>query len=289
MTSLLRPHETSVSVLAPSNKMMLSPNLNNRSTASITSEAATFHSAQAAVEMEQNSISVPTRKPEPDLSSTKLSRTDSGYEPGRERRSTSTSSSRSRRPRHSTSSASPRPTTKRTSRSTQSSSLHRTSPRPGLQCRYTTPRGHEDQSESQIPYQFFQFPSFSPPTPPTTSSEVQSQSPPPPPPATIHYFLLPETRRLEYAAIDAASRGVRGFVTKLLPDCILPSEYRRTKFHSEDQDSDAGSVRRYRLTFTDPEEKGTTAEGSQWRNGSSASAARETRPGLWRRMMGFGK
>jgi hypothetical protein len=114
--------------------------------------------------------------------------------------------------------------------------------------------------------------------------------PPPPPPATIHYFLLPETRRLEYAAIDAASRGVRGFITKLVPDCILPSEFRRTKFHSGNQDSDAGSVRRYRLNLPDPEEKGTTVEGSQWQNGGSASERRkEPRPGLWRRLTGSGK
>jgi hypothetical protein len=290
MTSWLVPHETPVSVMA-NNKIMLSPNLNNRSTTSITSEAATFHSAQAAVEMEHNNTAIPAGRPEPDLSSTVMSRTDSGYEPGNERRSTSTSSSRSRRPRHSTSSTSPRPTTKRASRSTQSTSLHRTSPRPGLQSRYTTQRSHEDQSETQTPYQFFQFPSLSPPTPPAASSELETQPPPPPPPATIHYFLLPETRRLEYAAIDAASRGVRGFITKLLPDCILPCEYRRTKFHNEaDQDSDAGSVRRYRLTFPDPEEKGITPEGSQWKNGGSASAGRsEARPGLWRRMMSFGK
>jgi hypothetical protein len=272
---------------------MLSPNFNNHSTTSITSEAATFHSAQAApaVEMELSNTAVLPSKPESELSSRITSRTDSGYEPGYERRSTSTSSSRSPRPRHSTSSTSTRPTNKRASRSTPSSSIHRTSPRPGLQSRYTTPRGLEGQSEAQPPYQFFQFPSLSPTTP--TTSELEPQPPlnhPPPPPATIHYFLLPETRRLEYAAIDAASRGVRGFITKLLPDCILPSELRRIKFHNGDQDSDAGSVRRYRLNFPDPEEKGVTVEGSQWRNGSSASAGRrEPRPGVWRRMMSFGK
>jgi hypothetical protein len=275
MTSQSRAHETSVSVVSRNNRNMppmLSPNFNNHSTTSITSEAATFHSAQAApaVEMELSNTAVL---------------------PGYERRSTSTSSSRSPRPRHSTSSTSTRPTNKRASRSTPSSSIHRTSPRPGLQSRYTTPRGLEGQSEAQPPYQFFQFPSLSPTAP--TTSELEPQPPlnhPPPPPATIHYFLLPETRRLEYAAIDAASRGVRGFITKLLPDCILPSELRRIKFHNGDQDSDAGSVRRYRLNFPDPEEKGVTVEGSQWRNGSSASAGRrEPRPGVWRRMMSFGK
>jgi hypothetical protein len=297
MTSQSKAHETSVSVVSHNNRTMpsmLSPNFNNHSTTSITSVAATFHSAQAApaIEMDHSSTTVLSYKPEPEHSSTIMSRTDSGYEAGYERRSTSTSSSRSRRPRHSISSTSPRPTNKRASRSTASSSTHRTSPRPGLQSRYTTPRGPEGQNEAQPPYQFFQFPSLSPPT--ATSSELEA--PPAPsshaqlPPATIHYFLLPETRRLEYAAIDAASRGVRGFITKLLPDCILPSEFRRTKFHDGDKDSDAGSVRRYRLNFPDPEEKGVAVEGSQWQNGGSASTGRrESRPGVWRRMMSFGK
>jgi hypothetical protein len=298
MTSQSRAHETSVSPMSQNNgnmPSMLSPNFNNHSTTSITSEAATFHSARAApvVEMEHNNTTVLPCKPEPEPSSTIMSRADSGYEPGYERRSTSTSSSRSCRPRHSISSTSPRPANKRASRSTPTSSIHRTSPRPALQSRYTTPRRLEGQNEAQSPYQFFQFPSLSPPTPPT-SSELEAPPPPsshpPPPPATIHYFLLPETRRLEYAAIDAASRGVRGFITKLLPDCILPSDFRRTKFHNGDQDSDAGSVRRYRLNFPDPEEKGVVIEGSQWQNGSGASVGRrETRPGVWRRMMSFGR
>jgi hypothetical protein len=275
---------------------MLSPNINNHSTTSLTSEAATFHSAQAApvVEMEHNTAATPSCELEPEPVSTAMSRTDSGYEAGYGRRSTSTSSSRSRRPRNSTSSVSPRPMNKRASRSTTASSTHRTSPRPGLHSRYTTPRGSESQNETQPPYQFFHFPSLSPPTPPTTSSEIEAQPTPsshaPLPPATIHYFLLPETRRLEYAAIDAASRGVRGFITKLLPDCILPSEFRRTKFHDGDHDSDAGSVRRYRINFPDPEEKVINVEGSQWQNGNSTCAERGgPRPSVWRRMMSFGK
>jgi hypothetical protein len=48
-------------------------------------------------------------------------------------------------------------------------------------------------------------------------------------------------------------------------------------------------VRRYRLNFPDPEEKRITTGGSQWRNGSRATAGRtEARPGLWRRMTSFG-
>ncbi|KAI5856163.1 hypothetical protein GGS23DRAFT_601271 [Durotheca rogersii] len=65
----------------------------------------------------------------------------------------------------------------------------------------------------------------------------------PPPPQTTHYWLSDHTRRLEYAAIDAASRGVKGwFLKHVVPDCFVPKASRRVGF-----DDDTGSVRRYRL------------------------------------------
>ncbi|CAJ2504767.1 Uu.00g121610.m01.CDS01 [Anthostomella pinea] len=65
----------------------------------------------------------------------------------------------------------------------------------------------------------------------------------PPPPKTTHYWTSDHTRRLEYAAIDAASQGVKGWIIKhVLPDCFVPKENRRLRF-----DDDTGSVRRYRL------------------------------------------
>lgn len=65
----------------------------------------------------------------------------------------------------------------------------------------------------------------------------------PPPPQTTHYWTSDRTRRLEYAAIDAASRGVRGWVMRnVVPDCFVSRESRRLGF-----DDDGGSVRRYRL------------------------------------------
>lgn len=64
-----------------------------------------------------------------------------------------------------------------------------------------------------------------------------------PPPQTTHYWTSDRTRRLEYAAIDAASRGVRGWVMRnCVPECFVPKERRRVCF-----DDDSGSVRRYRL------------------------------------------
>lgn len=66
---------------------------------------------------------------------------------------------------------------------------------------------------------------------------------PTPPPQTTHYWTSDRTRRLEYAAIDAASRGVRGWVMRnVVPDCFVSRESRRLGF-----DDDGGSVRRYRL------------------------------------------
>lgn len=63
------------------------------------------------------------------------------------------------------------------------------------------------------------------------------------PPQTTHYWTSDRTRRLEYAAIDAASRGVRGWVMRnMVPECFVPQERRRVGF-----DDDTGSVRRYRL------------------------------------------
>lgn len=63
------------------------------------------------------------------------------------------------------------------------------------------------------------------------------------PPQTTHYWTSDRTRRLEYAAIDAASRGVRGWIMRnCVPECFVPKERRRVCF-----DDDTGSVRRYRL------------------------------------------
>ncbi|GKT51204.1 uncharacterized protein ColSpa_11385 [Colletotrichum spaethianum] len=73
------------------------------------------------------------------------------------------------------------------------------------------------------------------------------------PPQATHYWTSDRTRRLEYAAIDAASRGVKGWVKRhLVPDCFVPKE-KHVAF-----DDDTGSVRRYRLELDEemPCEKG---------------------------------
>ena len=83
-----------------------------------------------------------------------------------------------------------------------------------------------------------------------------------------HYWTSNRTRRIEYAAIDAASRGFRGFVSKLVPDCFLgpESSYRRGGQFWCDKaggkgrgrrrgSEDGGSVRRYRLDLDGGEEE----------------------------------
>ena len=110
-----------------------------------------------------------------------------------------------------------------------------------------------------------------PPPDPTSESEEETQVPsrtltltpfrsspgprfnttpsPTPPPQTTHYWTSDRTRRLEYAAIDAASRGVKGWIRRhLLPGCIAPKEDKHLAF-----DDDTGSVRRYRLELEEDE------------------------------------
>ncbi|KAL1858304.1 hypothetical protein Daus18300_009922 [Diaporthe australafricana] len=93
-----------------------------------------------------------------------------------------------------------------------------------------------------------------PSTSPSSSAAAQQQQPTTtscypdaealsPLPQTTHYWTSDRTRRLEYAAIDAASRGVRGWVMRnCVPECFVPRERRRVCFGD-----DSGSVRRYRL------------------------------------------
>ncbi|KAI1175240.1 hypothetical protein F4777DRAFT_341730 [Nemania sp. FL0916] len=99
----------------------------------------------------------------------------------------------------------------------------------------TTPQQHHSTS-----YYYF-------PSPEEITSDEVAEEPEEvyhhPPPQTTHYWMSDHTRRLEYAAIDAASRGIKGWVMKhVVPDCFVPKDNRRLTF-----DDDTGSVRRYRL------------------------------------------
>ncbi|KAF2083178.1 hypothetical protein K490DRAFT_60715 [Saccharata proteae CBS 121410] len=79
-------------------------------------------------------------------------------------------------------------------------------------------------------------------------------STPAPPPATVMHWTSPSTRRREYAEIDKSTTGIRGFVRKLLPRRLAPAAMSRQSFYDpekDDDESDAGSVRRYRLDLPD--------------------------------------
>ena len=64
---------------------------------------------------------------------------------------------------------------------------------------------------------------------------------------TTMHWTSPSTRRRDYERIDKANSGLRGLVRKVMPRCVSgPQE----KFYEKDQ-SDAGSVRRYRMDHLD--------------------------------------
>lgn len=103
------------------------------------------------------------------------------------------------------------------------------------------------------PAAYFHFPSPDPIQLADTAPDrrVQPTPVPSPPPQTTHYWTSDRTRRLEYAAIDAATRGVKGWVMRhLIPDCFVPRENRHVSF-----DDDSGSVRRYRLELEDEQDE----------------------------------
>ncbi|KAK0707689.1 hypothetical protein B0H67DRAFT_320699 [Lasiosphaeris hirsuta] len=187
-----------------------------------------------------------------------MRRQDSGYESVDVRdseshqRRTSTASVTSSTKRQRT-----RPPTHRSSRSGPVSYL----PRNGR--RSISPhRAYQRQSMPQQPVKFFHFPHFAASDPALDETEMSTHNPGAPgyapvsncppnpevsaypmPPQTTHYWTSDRTRRLEYAAIDAASRGVRGWVMRyVVPDCFVPKNKRRVGF-----EDDRGSVVRYRL------------------------------------------
>ncbi|SPO05453.1 uncharacterized protein DNG_08140 [Cephalotrichum gorgonifer] len=109
-------------------------------------------------------------------------------------------------------------------------------------------------------------------TPPTTTTLFQFPEPDiavaepaedqmlMPPPST-HYWTSDHTRRMEYAAIDAARRGVRAWAKRnLVPNCLVPKDGGHLDF-----DDDTGSVRRYRLELEDT--KGGAPRAGERRRG----------------------
>ncbi|KFH44961.1 hypothetical protein ACRE_042780 [Hapsidospora chrysogenum ATCC 11550] len=216
-----------------------------------------------------------------------MKRQDSGYESYTP--TPRTSISRARRP-------SP-PPRRRTSLSTTTSAAAVPSARPRTRpsTRRSTKSYHHPNSSSvhivralhtppdmQAPSSYFHFPSPDQETlvhhgtlDEQHHHEQESEAPPAEllaqlPPQTTHYWTSDRTRRLEYAAIDAASRGVKGWVRRnLLPDCLAARDGPAARHIPFDDDS--GSVRRYRLELEEdaqsqhPEEKSSAAAGGSRR------------------------
>lgn len=151
-------------------------------------------------------------------------------------------------------------------------------------------RSHPDPAPSSA-HQFFHFPTphtLTSPPGSARSDRPHEVVPPPPPPPTCHYWTSDRTRRLEYAAIDAASRGFKGYALKLVPDCFLGAEHRhrRRGFWCERdrrrrRDSQCGSVRRYRLEMELEEEDSGSRSMMAEKGVKSVATERISRAG-WR-------
>ena len=77
---------------------------------------------------------------------------------------------------------------------------------------------------------------------PTYSNHVQ---------ATTIDWTLPSTRQRQYSEIESSYRGIRGLLRRLTPS-FCQKKGNELGFYSE-KDSDAGTVRRYRLSLGDEE------------------------------------
>ncbi|PNY22940.1 Uncharacterized protein TCAP_07032 [Tolypocladium capitatum] len=195
----------------------------------------------------------------------KLQRQDSGYESHTASPRTSTSQPRpSHLAQHISNGSStgigssPRPRTRPSTRRSTTSY-----PQPASQPLYQLRIGAGPK-----PAGYFQFPT---PDLVELTETTPHQESAPLPPQTTHYWTSDSTRRLEYAAIDAASRGVKGWVRRhLVPDCISP---RHVAF-----DDDTGSVRRYRLDLEDEQhEKAACGSTGQRRKGWHLWSLRKSR------------
>ena len=86
----------------------------------------------------------------------------------------------------------------------------------------------------------------------------------------------PCTRRREYERIDKANSGLRGFFRRVTPRCVSgPQE----KFYEKDQ-SDAGSVRRYRMDDFDEQQQHMNEKDSAPRPRTSPVPRPHSRPGI---------
>ncbi|KAM0421060.1 hypothetical protein ACHAPT_011131 [Fusarium lateritium] len=192
------------------------------------------------------------------VTATKMQRQDSGYESNTPPRRASTSNTSNSRPsvarRSSGSSSKDSSVGGVRSRFRNRPSLRRAAKTHPVQAARTSNQSlhlvrTNTGTQQQQPAAFFHFPSPDPAQLADAAPEVNTAPTPvpTPPPQTTHYWTSDRTRRLEYAAIDAATRGVKGWIMRhLVPDCFVSRDNRHVSF-----DDDSGSVRRYRLELED--------------------------------------
>lgn len=275
---------------------------NSKSCVSIVSKAETFYSAHTEFgvieDFKHNTYMIVSNsdiRPADTTTLKPMIRSDSGYAEiiqNDDRRSSTTartSSSRLSRRHHKSHSQTrtsrddnnKRPGSKRATKS--SPSIYPAGVRPTLQNRYSI-SSRKSAPRPSVDH-VYQFPdlidavsqtSRSPPISRSatlregrlSSSEAVVVPHPSLPPQQQLYWTSHETRLQEYAAIDAASKGLRGLVVRMLPDCILPKETRRTRFCRRgevDEDDDRCSVRRYRLCVDDEKIEELTEKKAWWR------------------------
>ncbi|KAF2274859.1 uncharacterized protein EI97DRAFT_434768 [Westerdykella ornata] len=85
-----------------------------------------------------------------------------------------------------------------------------------------------------------------------------------PPPTTTH-FLLPSTRRKQYERIRRAHSGLRGLLRRVVPCAMGPAP---VAFYEGGRESEAGSVRRFRMDVDEEEEGEEEEEGFDFEKGS---------------------
>ena len=114
--------------------------------------------------------------------------------------------------------------------------------------------------------------------------------PHPVPQPTVIDWTSPSTRRREYAKIDRNSQGLRGWWRRNAPGWCFKGC--RAGFYDGEKDSDAGSVRRYRLELPDENEDDDDDEDDQLLNekqdgGKARARSTSERRWLGRTLSGF--